>query len=158
MTVRSHVAYVGSPRAIAQQFRPVMKDTLQDGGEYWHGKILPRHFGTGAASRYDYAKRSKFYEIKKRRARGHGRPLEWYGDLKRQVLQRATVSGTAKSARVRIRGPKHLYAYRKDYRQPDKAAELTATNAADRRELARKVLEFATARLERIKTHETVRV
>jgi len=117
-------------------------------GEFWHRVLLPKHFGTGAAQRYGYQDRHPLYERKKQRRFGHRRPLEYRGYLKRDVTtvrDVRTVRASSKAhgrervlgaVKIVLHGPKYLYQYRKDLRQPDKAAELQAINAEDERTIA----------------------
>lgn len=156
--MRSRVAYVGSPEMLGKQLRPVMKEALQEGGRHWHRVMLPRHFQKGAASRYGYQKRAAFYQIKKRRIVRHGRPLEFRGDMKREVLGRRVITGTSKTARVKLKGPKYLFQYRKDLRQPDKAAELTTVTRGEEAVLARVIRDEGERLLAAVRTTETVQV
>lgn len=138
-------------RVKAREFREISKRAWQAAGEFWHAEILPRHFEPDAARVYRYQRRSRSYEARKLRQVGHRRPLEFSGELRRTVARTRDVrtSGTrGGAARIVLRGPRYLYAYRKDLKQPDKAAELKAVSYRDARDLARVLDERLTAELE----------
>lgn len=125
-------------------------------GKHWHRRILPRHFEPGARGRYGYRPRKRLTQIKKARIKGHTRELEWSGDMKRMVLRQSVVSGTRYRARVRIKGPRYLYQYRKDFRQPDKAGELTTVTGDENRDMARVMHRVAVRRLRQAREQRVV--
>jgi len=108
-------------------------------GRHWHKQILPRHFELPAKTEYNYQPRSARHMRRKARLYGHQRPLEYTGEMKRKVMRvrDVRVLQSGKAAKVVLWGPAHLYAYRKDYGQPDKAEELRRISARDAQELAR---------------------
>lgn len=129
-------------RLSVSEWRRISKLGWAAAGAFWHRVILPRHFTHRGARQYGYAKRSRRYELRKLRKYGHTRPLEYSGELKRQVLRMREVrtvgdnSKRAGAVRIKLRGPRHLYAYRKDLRQPDKAKELATVSRQDADEIA----------------------
>lgn len=118
-------------------WKGISKIGWQAAGETWHAEILPRKFTNQASYVYGYQRRTARYTQRKIKKLGHRRPLEYTGELKRQVIRIRDVRVTGDSskrqgaARVVLRGPRYLYAYRKDLKQPDKAAELQAISSAD---------------------------
>lgn len=131
--LRGSVKIVGGPAAVAKQVRPAKKKALANIGEWWHRFRLPRHFKTSAVSEYHFQPRGIRYMRYKAKRQGHQRPLEFGGEMKEEVTREARITSTSKGCRVVMTGPKHLYQYRKDYNQPDKAAELTMVTAAEER-------------------------
>ena len=65
---------------------------------HWHKRMLPRHFGNAASARYGYTPRKGergsgrsfkgSYTARKLREKGHTRPLDWSGELKRTTRTR----------------------------------------------------------------------
>lgn len=106
-------------------------------GEYWHREILPKHFTHAGATEYDYQGRTPKHLRRKLRKYGHTYPLVFSGDLKRDVLRTLDVRSDQKGARVVLHGPRYLYAYRKDYKQADKAYELSTISRGDAEAIAR---------------------
>jgi hypothetical protein len=123
----------------ARAMRKVTKYCFYLLGKYWHEKILQKHFTTGAYSEYSYKYRSAKHQERKQKKFGHSLPNVFTGRMRDRVLSRANqdVRETSKGVRIHIHGPLYLYAYRKDYKQPDKAAELVAVSNRDRELMAR---------------------
>lgn len=141
MPIRGVITYQASPEHTLAVLNKSVKHALNIVGHHWHSKILPRHFETSAVAKYGYQKRTKKYQIRKARQKGHQRPLEFSGQLKEAVLRRARIISTSKRVKVHLKGPKYLWKYQAN--QPDKARELTATTESEVKELA-DVLERVT--------------
>jgi len=154
--IRTKITWRGSPEITLAEFRRSLKPELQFVGQVWHHRFLPRHFTTAAARRYGYKPRGASYSRYKAKRFGHRNPLVFTGDLKAMVERMGRVSSTSRSVSVRMTGPRYLYMYRKDYRQPDKAAELIATSADEREFLARLLDRRITRRMNDITAAETV--
>lgn len=124
-------------RLSVSEWRKVSKVGWSAAGDFWHEEILPRHFTHAGAREYSYQKRTRAYEVRKVKRYGHSRPLEYSGDLKRAVLRSREVrtvgdnSKRAGAVRIKLRGPRYLFQYRKDAKQPDKARELSAVSPKD---------------------------
>lgn len=103
-------------------------------GKFWHEKILPKHFTTTAIGEYGYKPRSHKHQARKKEKFGHSFPNVYTGLMRDKVLSQTNqdIRNTAKGVKIVLHGPLHLYAFRKDYDQPDKAAELTAVSSRDR--------------------------
>ncbi len=67
----------------------IAAEALQKASNYWHEKILPKHFERGAAARYGYAKRSVRYLQRKQR-HGNAPPLQF--DASRPVMKNDLVA------------------------------------------------------------------
>lgn len=156
MVVAASTTVTGGPKAMAKELRHAKKAELGRVGQLWHDKMAPKHFSQQATARYGYQKRKKGYTIRKAKRKGHTRPLEYTGDMKRQVLRAARITSTSRGARVVMKGPRYLYAYRKDQSQPHKAEEITATTRAERDVLAALYDRRMTRRLNRLDGTETV--
>jgi hypothetical protein len=108
-------------------------------GKYWHEKILPKHFTTNAYGEYGYQPRSAAHQARKQKKFQHGLPNVFTGVMRDEVLKKESqdVRDTSTGVKIHIHGPLHLYTYRKDYKQPDKAAELIAVSSRDRELMGR---------------------
>ena len=67
---------------------------------YWHTKVLPKHFEPGAHDKYDYAARSKAYLKKKA---GRGPDLVFTGSLQRDLKAKASFMATRKGLGVQLK-------------------------------------------------------
>ena len=154
---KATITWVGSPEHTLGEFRLAVKPELAWIGGHWHSRYLPGHFEQSAAGKYGYKRRGKQYLIDKARAVGHTRPLEYTGDMKAMLTRMARISSTAKGAKVAMTGPRYLYAFRKDLAQPDKAAEVTATNTEEATLFAQLLDRRLTRRLNGVTTTQTTR-
>ena len=154
MALRAQIRYTGGPGVLKKDLRAAAKASLAVVGATWHDKTLPGHFTPAAAGRYKYRKRTAKYRDRKRRVHGHRRPLVYSGEMERMVTRMARVTATGRGARVALKGPRYLYAYRKAG-QPDKAAELIAVTPAEAEDMATVLDREITARLNANKTTET---
>jgi hypothetical protein len=75
--------------------------------------------------------------------------------MRDRVLAIRRVTSTSKGGRVTLYGPQWLYAYRKDYRQPDKADEIKRVRDDEANRLARVADAFITARIKACQGVET---
>lgn len=156
--IRGVIQYRGSPEATKKELRAAVKPELARVVQWWHSKILPGHFLIAAEGKYRYRRRSASYLRQKVKRFGHRRPLEYTGDMKRQVTSMARITSTSKGAKVNMTGPRYLYMYRKDLKQPDKAAELTAITASEVDKLAQILDRRLTRRLNSVDKTETRRM
>ena len=147
------------PAAFSRKLtRQAVKASLGEVGLEWHRNTLPKHFEENAGARYRYQSRSPKHMRDKLRLFGHAKPLVFRGVLSAQVMRMARISYTAKGVRVTMRGPKYLYQYRKDYKQPDKAKEITATTNGELRDIARSLHWKLRSRLSETVSTETTRI
>lgn len=157
-------------RLTVREWREISKVGWEHAGEVWHREILPRHFTeqgareyAAAGSRGEYKRRTKKYEDRKLRKFGHRRPLVYTGDLEREVTRMREVrvvgdnSKRRGAVRIVLRGPRYLFAYRKDLKQPDKAAELRVVSFNDARLIAKRMDAVLTAELGKTTGRESVR-
>jgi hypothetical protein len=122
----------------------------------WHDQYLPGHFTLEAVGKYGYQPRkgdnepprilvqrtapsgqtyrtyrsNPHYSWRKRRQKGHNKPLVWSGQSERAAKQSVKLSarktkGDEIKATAAMSLASYFYAYRKDLGQPDKADELT---------------------------------
>lgn len=122
-----------SPR----RWKSILKRAWDAAGQYWHRVILPKKFTHAGATEYNYQPREQGYEAQKRKKFGHTYPLVWSGELERLARRLMDVRSDSKGARIVIHGPRYLFAYRKNIRQPDKAEELRRVSEADAAAVAR---------------------
>lgn len=60
----------------------------------WHSAMLPIHFTTGGAAKYDYAPRTAKYQRRKARQKKHQRPLVFTGDSEKAAKTDFTIRTT----------------------------------------------------------------
>lgn len=121
----------------AKEWRATMREIFMVGARYWQQNILPRHFQSDAATKYNYEPRNKKYEIRKRKRQGHNLPLVWSGEMRDMLLGSADVSAVGdKTAVVKLHGPRYLPLRRRRLNEPDKARELTVILNAEEKEIA----------------------
>lgn len=101
------VTYEGATTArMARQFKRIEEEAAQDALEDWHDDLLPKHFASGARSRYRYTPRTRRYQMFKARKFGHTRELEKTGAgrrstrLVRFARRKGGASATLPHARV----------------------------------------------------------
>ena len=96
----------GTPRQLISKLRTrILKAALERGGDYWHDRILPRHFRPGARHKYGHRRRSKSYQRKKEKIFRHNIDNVWTGRMMDQVTSGRWLSGTAKRITVRMSVP-----------------------------------------------------
>ncbi|HEX8914417.1 MAG TPA: hypothetical protein VF796_18865 [Humisphaera sp.] len=141
------------------------KAALEAAVRHWHATYLPGHFELTANRRYEYKPRkgdgeppsvpkaylrkdgtagvrmvaNPAYSWRKRRQKGHNRPLVWSGNLESAAKHsvRLSVRRVAAEDVVRASGtldlvPDYFYQYRPDLDQPDKADEAFRTTEDER--------------------------
>ena len=145
--IRGVVKYRKHPEVLKRELKATVKDEFPRVGRYWYERMMPGHFEPAAEGKYHYSRRSAKYLRDKQRRFGHQRPLEYTGDMKRQAGRTAKITATGKAVRVVMTGPRSLYMYRKDYKQPNKAAELTAVTKDEVLVLAKMLDRLLTKRL-----------
>lgn len=154
--LKINVTERNGPRASKARLRDAATYAARETVEHWHSTYMLGHFTVEGGKRYGYQPRkgdnepprlprtgkpgkyakstlsNPHYSWRKRREKGHNKPLVWSGRTKEMAKQRVrlyaktnaagTVTGTAA-----MDLPRYFYAYRKDLSQPDKANELTRT-------------------------------
>jgi hypothetical protein len=140
-----------------REFKRILKASLRDTLNYWHKRIFPRHFGVSAFTNYPhvYKRRTRDFTKRKRRERGHEKPLVYTGRMHRElVVRRPQVLGTTGRTRVVMRGP----AYTDIRGRIDKKAELTVVTRRDEREMAMFLEKVLLSRIASMKSRKTERV
>ena len=107
--VKARLIEAGTPRKLAGRIRTkIVKESLRDGGEFWHAKILRKHFKAGASSKYGLRPRTAAYK-KRKVLEGKGSiDLVYSGDMKREMLERATIAGSSKKMKVEMSAPSYV--------------------------------------------------
>ena len=152
------MVYIGGPSAMKRGMPKILKEALQDAGGLWHRRYLPLHFHAGAGNKYKYKPRTRPYLRRKQKQQGHRRPLEFSGDLKRELTRKAALSGSSKRVRVVMDTGRAWYATRNWKTRgtmPDMPTEITATTNAEVKKLARIVEAVVERKLNAIETRET---
>jgi hypothetical protein len=149
MANRAHIQYQGDPETLKKQFLPEVKATLQEMVDQWHNETLPGHFTPAAVARYGYRKRTKKYMIQKAKKRGNQNPLMWTGDLRRQAMRRAKITGTSKSATATMTTP--WYTTKRFKGNATYADEMTAVALPEAQQMAIEMQHKLVERLETVK-------
>ena len=146
----AYIEYTSPPDVLKKHLRPVVKEVLKETVDFWHTQILPGHFTRRGERKYRYRRRTREYMDRKKARRGHNRPLEFTGDLKRAALRQARISGTSRSARVTMYGLP-WYATKGFGKNQTYADEMTAVTLAESNMMAKDVSQNITARLNKIR-------
>lgn len=149
-----------------RKYAPMIKSSLQWLLLWWHEKYLQKHFGPAAAvnARYPgvYAERTREYQRRKRRAKGHTRMLEWSGELRQSVTQQKRTGGSTKRAWIRMRYPSRVSQSSRgkwsSQRYNNIERELTAIAGVEEKAMARAFEKHLVAEIKKIKDPEVVRV
>ena len=131
---------VGITRDIANK---MLRRMYLQVGLLWHRKFRPRHFSMKAISRYGYEERTRGYNFRKKKAKGHVIPLVFTGEA-RVLSTQANIRNTSKGVTIT------MPALRKLNRRPktskvNKSAEMTRVSLDELRE----VEQFAKRDIER---------
>ena len=130
-------------RTHARLMRLVNRNTITE----LRDRILPDKFTAAGAREYAYEKRAKGYQIRKAQTKGHQRPLEFTGRLKRTFQSSFRITATATRAKLRARSPFPLSTERRreleaisdqDSRQLELAAVKQSTRLANKPQFQRK--------------------
>jgi len=143
-----------SVRGISRKWPKILRNALLKTVQFWHEKIMPRHFAPGNKHRYKYASRRNFYlhYIKKQEGVGEGKTvlLILKGRSPRDAKYGASFTATQHIAKCSMKMPAYFtHPYigavvdprtgrlRHIRQQPDKPAELKATTLDERDRLGR---------------------
>jgi hypothetical protein len=92
----------GDLKTLARSHGEATQESLQDIGRLWHHQMLPGHFTVEGGRRYNYAKRSEKYMIRKARLKGHQRPLTYSGFTEKSAKSIRDVRSTRKHVKVTL--------------------------------------------------------
>jgi hypothetical protein len=138
--------------------KPVLKQLIK----IWHEKYMPRHFRSGAPTKYKYRRRKpESMRRKQILARTLGRsnlPLVFTGRLRREVSQTIKVVGTKAGARGTLKGPRYLYRYSKGGARPHLAGEITTVSADEMAEQLKWIEQETLKRINWDKTKKVVKI
>ena len=150
MSLRAHIQYGKPGRGLFDRatVAAAAAEANAVAVEYWHEFFMPLHFQESASRRYGYQPRSGSgeppyipkgkpdsmgytrlvknpkYLWRKKREKGHTRPLVWSGRSEQAARYIRITSSPRRGVGVLFSLPKYFYAYRKDLKQPDKVGEL----------------------------------
>ena len=155
--IKGRMLMIASPKVMIRGLAKIFLEAMQEAGLRWHRDTLPKHFEPGASTRYQYESRTRAYRRRKQRLKGHGRPLEWSGTLKRAVTRMAQVTGSKQTVRVKMDTGAAWYATARirKHKMPDIPGELTKVTRDEERRMARLMERVVADGLNRIKTRET---
>ena len=124
--------------------RDILKKAHEDVGDYWHEKMLPKHFKPGASQKYKHAARTPGYLKKKERLAARGTVKRVSGQLQDNVftgrmradLKRSRiVRGYPSRTTITMHGPRYVTMRVHKSNQPDKAKEITTITPEEEQEL-----------------------
>jgi hypothetical protein len=184
----SRIEYKRSPAQVMRRAVEGVRLGLEAAAREWHEDIMPVHFTVAGGRRYAYQPRSgdnepprlprgkpgkygqstrsnPHYSWRKRREKGHNRPLVWSGDSEADARSAVKISsrkqrgteGRVQATAVMPNLPKYFYQRRKDLNAPDKPAELTRVLAEEEQRFARTAERVAMAHMMAPTQQATVR-
>lgn len=132
--------------------KEVFAQAAREAAEYWHKRMLERHFEPSAPGRYPgaYANRTAAYQKRKGRIKRHQRPMVWSGALLASQKSGYSLQSqlTKKLVRATIRLPNSRILNRWNARSKhDMRASIEAMNAQDFNELRNIMADVVGARL-----------
>ena len=147
------ITYRDMPGMSKREINNYAKAALQDEVRKWHKNTLPGHFKRSAASKYGYKKRTRKYISHKIRRFGTGIDLIYTGQMRREMVRKVRVSGTAKKAKAVMTAPRHLYYTQPG--QPNKQEEILAITQSEASKAAISVDKNIQRRMRRSQTNRT---
>jgi len=97
-----------TPSMKKRAFNRIVAEALREPLHYWYHHFLPLHFTEAAKKRYSYTVRSLRYTRRKRREKGHIKPLVWSGRLQRDALKKYRITTNSKRGRVAMWVPWYI--------------------------------------------------
>lgn len=82
----------------------IIKNSLLRALQEWRRSILPQHFTEQGARKYGFRTRTRKYRERKKREKGHSRPLVWSGESERRS-RRARIRTTSKRGTATVNAP-----------------------------------------------------
>lgn len=150
MIAKTIITYTNSGNLMKRELARLTKEGLREVGTLWWKNYMPGHFELSAKQKYEYRDRTKKYMITKSRIKGHGRPLEFTGDMKKQMMRMARLSGTSKKVTVTMTAPTYA-------KYHNKLREVTKVTHGEALELAHAIERFLQWKLESLKENRIVR-
>ena len=157
--LRANIEIIGNFEAQRKRTPKIIKAVLSEGAAYWHKRFAPRHFRSGAATRYGYTPRSDSWRKRKRRVKGHAQPLVWTGRTKRQVTRAARLTGTSRAVTVNMRVEAYVFYRKRGARgEINMAAEITRMVSPEKREIHRHMDRALERELNRVAERKVIRI
>lgn len=132
------------PRKVKRKFNQLMKPALMDIGKFWHQKIRPGHFKSGASSKYRYDKRDNEYLQDKTERKGKRPDLIYSGKLSRYTKHAPRITATSRQATVKMDVPPR----RRNQKRINR--ELTTVNRTDNITMAQRLIKKLTRPLDKL--------
>jgi hypothetical protein len=170
VSVRGVIKYDRYPKLDRELVNGAFAEGNAAAVEHWHDEFVELHFEESATRRYGYQKRSGSgeppritirprkdggavrtipnpkYLWRKKREKGHTRPLVYSGASELAAKTIAITSTPRRGVGALVSMPKHFYQYRKDLNQPNKRDELLTILDSEIIDMAA-VAEHAVARV-----------
>ncbi|WP_144999074.1 hypothetical protein [Polystyrenella longa] len=127
-----------------RSFREEFKNTLLYAVQYWHEKILPRHFYVSAHGKYRHQRRdAEWVQNKRKKGRGQGKFIDllFKGTARRWLTHNPQYSATSRLGKVKMEAPPYFVKpnEKNPGSQPDKVAELKLITRDERQEMAKRI-------------------
>lgn len=146
----------GSLEAKRAAFCRVLTESVKTVVRNWHKRVLPDHFKPVARRRYNYAARSRRYQIRKNR-RGLG-PLVYSGRSMRQLTRAIRPTGSRGNIKGKfVTDGAIRYFWMRPAGHPNKAAELIATSKQERDRMGRAIEDLTAKGLDAVNDKKVVR-
>ena len=100
----ANITVVSTTAALRRNAKRILKNALLKGMQFYRRTIHPQHFTAAGARKYGYRARTRKYRERKKREKGHSRPLVWSGES-RERSSRSRITGTASRVRMFVNAP-----------------------------------------------------
>ena len=137
-------------------FREVLRGAMYAAADFWHGKIMPRHFQQSAHRRYGYQQRTESYERQKLRGLRTGKAVSAYdlvfsGTTRDSAAKPPLIRAFPTRARLDLLVPPYINMRPnrngKRAAAPSLGEELTRVTYDEAEQLAAVALDFVEARI-----------
>ena len=91
MSLQFDIEYTGIAANPPRGWKGVKREAYREAGRWWHTKFKFRHFNKRWGKAYGYQPRTREYNRRKRKEKGHTEPLVWSGDTKREAMSKQRV-------------------------------------------------------------------
>lgn len=144
-----------APRGLAKEHKQADREAKRHLNYYWWLHLLPTKFIPSAVQRYRYKPRTRGYQIRKAKIKGHNRPMEWSGTLRRRMEgKKPPVVHRGRATTMRFTGlPRYTY-FRSGvnqrgiyYDRPNMPLDLITVDDADQRKLLEEYQKTYMARM-----------
>jgi hypothetical protein len=123
-----------TPRGMRKAMNASTKQSWFDAGLFFHDQLRDKRFTHAHATKAGYADRSRNYERRKLKQKGHTNPLQYSGTTRR-AIRTASITSTSKTASVRYPGAR-VFNFRNPKSQANMVVEFTTVLADEANQIA----------------------